>query len=345
MSFEIVETHELMGVIQTLRPPTSYWLDLCFPREHLSESEYIDFDLVDTARRLAPFVAPNVQGQPMVQRGEAIRKFKPAYIKPKDPVDPARLLQRRAGEPLGGTMSPKQREDAIIGDILREHNEGIRRRWEWMAARAVLDGSVIVQGDNYPRVQVGFGRNAANTKALVAGTRWSEATATPLKDLEDWSTEMHQRSGFVPTRITMGLNAWRAFYKHAEVKEMLETRRGSTNQIETGPGDGTPFQFRGTLNSSGLEIWTYNDVYEDNAKALVPFMNQDDVVLTSPAISGVRAFGAIMDRKANWAATPIFPKMWEQEDPSGLFLMTQSAPLMIPTRPDCSMKVTVLGAA
>jgi len=344
MAFEIVETHDLMGVIQTLRPPTSYWLDLCFPTEHTSDSEYIDFDLVDTARRLAPFVAPNVQGQPMAQRGEAIRKFKPAYIKPKDPVDPARLLRRRAGEPLGGNLSPKQREDAIIGDILREQSDGIRRRWEWMAARAVLDGSVIVQGDNYPRVQVGFGRNAANTKALTGTARWDQAGAKPLDDLENWSTEMHQRTGFVPTRATMGLNAWRAFYNNAQVKEMLDTRRGSANSLETGPSDGAPFQYRGTLNSSGLEIWTYNDVYEDNAKALQPFMNQDDIVLTSPAIAGVRAFGAIMDRKAAWASTPMFPKMWEQEDPSGLFIMTQSAPLMIPTRPDCSLKVTVLGA-
>jgi Phage major capsid protein E len=344
MAFEIVETHELIEVIETFHQPSSYWLDLCFPREHRSESEYIDFDLVDTGRRLAPFVAPNVQGQPMVQRGEAIRKFKPAYIKPKDPVDPARLLQRRAGEKLGGSMSPKQREDAIVADILLEHTNGIRRRWEWMAARAVIDGSVIVQGDNYPRVQVGFGRNAANTKTLTAGARWNQSTATPLLDLENWSTEMHQRVGYVPTRITMGLNAWRTFYMHAEVKAMLETRRGSTNAIETGPADGSPFQYRGTLNSSGLEIWTYNDIYEDNNGALVPFMSADDVVLTSPAVSGVRAFGAIMDRKASWAPLPIFPKMWEQEDPSGLFLMTQSAPLMIPMRPDATMKITVLGA-
>ena len=344
MAFEIVETHELLGVIDTFHQPSSYWLDLCFPRQHTSDSEYIDFDLTDWGRRLAPFVAPNVQGQPMVQRGAAIRKFKPAYIKPKDPVDPARLLQRRAGEPLGGRMTPKQREDAIVADILREHDRGIRRRWEWMAARAVIDGSVIVQGDNYPRVQVGFGRNAANTKTLTAGARWSETTAKPLDDLENWGTEMHQRAGYVPTRVTMGLNAWRAFIAHEDVKDILNTRRGSRNELETGPAAGEPFQYRGTLSSSGLEIWTYNDIYEDNNGTLVPFMDPNDIVLTSPAVDGVRAFGAIMDRKAAWAPLPMFPKMWEQEDPSGLFLMTQSAPLMIPTRPDASMKITVLGA-
>ena len=345
MAFEIVETHDLIGVVNTFHPVPDYWLSLCFPREHFSDSEFIDFDLVDKGRRLAPFVAPNVQGQPMVQRGQSIRKFKPAYIKPKDPVDPARLLQRMAGERLGGEMSPKQREDAIIADILKDHRDGIWRRKEWMAARAIIDGSVIIQGENYPRVQVGFGRNASHTKNLTGTSRWSQSTSTPLDDIDNWMTEVHQRTGSIVTRITMGLAAWRSFYRHADVKLMLETRRGSVNALETGPGNGQAAQYRGTLTSNGLEVWTYNDIYEDNNGATVQFMSTDDVVLTSPAVQGVRAYGAIMDRKANWMATPIFPKMWEQEDPSGLFLMTQSAPLMIPMRPDATLKATVNNAA
>jgi hypothetical protein len=341
MAFEIVETHDLLDVLDTLHEPTNYWLNLAFPEEHRSTSRYIDFDIIDEDRILAPFVAPNVQGQPMVQRGEMIRKFAPAYIKPKDAVDPDRLILRRAGEKLGGSSTPQQREDAIIADILRTQNNGIRRRWEWMAARAVIDGAVIIEGENYPRSQVGFGRNAANTKTLLTGARWSETTATPLDDIENWSIEMFERSGATPTRITMGLAAWRAFISHQSVRDMLETRRGSQNSMETGPGGGEPFQRRGTLSSNGLEVWTYNDYYVDNNGAIVRFMSTNDVVLTSPAIRGVRAFGAIRDRKAGWAPLPIFSKMWEQDDPSGLFLMSQSAPLMIPRRPDASMRITV----
>lgn len=342
MAFEIIETHELVQVIETLFNPSTYWLDLCFPTEHLSDSEYIDFDLVDGSRRLAPFVAPTVQGQPMVQKGQAIRKFKPAYIKPKDPVDPARLLRRRAGEPLGGNLSPKQREDAIVADILDTHKTGIVRRWEWMAAGAIIDGAITVVGENYPSVSLSFGRDAGHTITLAGAALWSASTSTPLLDLENWATKVHQKSGQVVTRVTMGLNAWRAFYMHAEVKEMLDTRRGSTNALETGPADGQPAQYRGRLNSNGMEIWTYNDIYEDNAGAAVSMMNQDSVVLTSSGVQGMRAYGAIMDRKAGWKALPMFPKMWEQDDPSGLYLMTQSAPLMIPLRPNATLKAKVL---
>lgn len=341
MAIEIVETHDLLDVIDTLHPPTDYWLSLCFPEEHRSTSRYIDFEAIDEDRILAPFVAPNVQGQPMAQHGHNIRKFAPAYVKPKDAVDPDRLILRRAGEKLGGSSTPQQREDAIVADILRVQNNGIRRRWEWMAARAIIDGSVIVEGDNYPRSVVGFGRAAGNTKTLTLGARWTETTATPLDDLENWATEMQEADGGVPTRVTMGLAAWRAFSSHASVREMLDTRRGSSNALELGPTDGSPFTYRGRLNSNGLEIWTYNDYYVDNNRAIVRFMSTNDIVLTSPAVRGVRAFGAIRDRKAGWAPLPIFSKMWEQDDPSGLFIMSQSAPLMIPRRPNATMRVTV----
>lgn len=341
MAIEITETHELIRVIERMPPMSSYWLDLCFPDVHLSNTEFIDFDIVDKARRLAPFVAPTVQGQPMVSRGHSTRKFKPAYIKPKDSVDPARLFKRRAGEFFSGAQStPQAREDAIIADILADHREGIYRRWEWMAARAVIDGSITIEGENYPRVVLSFGRDAANTKVLSGAALWTASTGTPLDDIEAWGIEMLERAGYPIARITFGPMAWRAFANNPQVQSMLETRRGSLNAVETGPQQG-PFQHRGSLTSANIELYVYNDTYEDNQGNSVPMMSTNDIVLTAATVDGVRAFGAIMDKKANWEARPLFPKMWEQEDPSGLFLMTQSAPLMIPARPDASMKVTV----
>lgn len=343
MAFDILETHELIKTISLFPPLSSYWLDLCFPNVHLSNTEFIDFDIVDKGRRLAPFVAPTVQGQPMVSRGYSTRKFKPAYIKPKDPVDPARLFKRRAGELFGGSQStPQQREAAIIGDILNDHREGIERRWEWMAAKAIGDGAVTIEGENYPLVQLSFGRDSGLTKTLSGTAKWTDALGVPLDNIDAWNLEMLTKSGYPISRITFGPAAWAAFANNVQVKAMLETRRGSANFIETGPVVPGFAQSRGTLGSANIELVVYNDSYEDNQGNLVPMMSTNDVILTNgQGVDGVRAFGAIMDKKANWEAVPIFPKMWEQEDPSGLFLMTQSAPLMIPSRPNASSKVTV----
>lgn len=341
MSIEIIETHELLGVIERIPSSLStYWLDLCFPGMHLSQSEFIDFDIVDNHRRLAPFVAPTVQGQPMVQQGYATRKLKPAYIKPKDTYNPTRNFQRRAGEGLGGTLTPQQRRDAIIADILQQHRDGITRRWEWMACRAIADGAVTIAGENYPSVSVSFGRNAANTKTLA--TKWTDtANSNPLDDIENWNQEMFDRCGYGIDRITFTPKAWKAFVNHPKTQNMLETRRGSENAIETGPGKPAPFQYRGQLKSAAIDLYVYNDKYEDNAGTSQSFLTDGDIVLTSNAVDGVRAYGAIMDEDANFNSLAMFPKMFKVSDPAGVFVMTQSSPLMIPKRPDASMKVNV----
>lgn len=346
MAIGIYDTAELAKVIRTVHAPTSYWLDLLFPTTYTFDSAEVDFDYVDKNRRLAPFVAPTAQGVPLKQQGFMTRKWKPAYIKPKDMVDPARNFKRRPGEALTGSMSPQQREDMIVADIVETHRFAIERTWEWMACEAAVNGAITVSSPDYPTASLSFGRDASLSKNLTAGDRWSETTSKPLVDIENWMQTMHRLSGYTPTRITMGVNAWNAFKNHASVKDMLDTRRGSKNALETGPGAGLPWQYRGSIDSAGgLEVWTYNDIYEDANGNSVNYLDQDTVVLTSPAVEGVRAFGAIMDRKAGYVATPIFGKMWEQDDPSGLYLMHQSAPLMIPTRPNASMKAKVLNAA
>lgn len=342
MAFDILETHELAGVLRNFPPMSSYWLDLCFPTAHYSTSEYIDFDVIDKARRLAPFVMPTVQGQPMLARREAIKRFKPAYLKPKDPLDPARNFRRMAGEAYGGDMTPAQRNDAIIADTLMEQRDGIMRRLEWMAAKAIIDGQVTVTGENYPTQVVGFGRHANNTKTLTLGARWSQSsTATPLTDLKNWSNEMLRRAGRRPRRFTMSPSVSEAFFATDQVAKALETRRGSLTRLESFNVSGDYVVVHGALEG-GLELVTYNDIYEDNDGIEQPFLEDGAAVLTGE-VEGVRAFGAIMDAKAGWTPEMIFSKMWQQEDPSAIFLMSQSAPLMIPLRPDASMKINPNG--
>lgn len=341
MAFDILETHELAGVIRTFPPMSSYWLDLCFPNVHFSNTEYIDFDIVDKARRLAPFVAPNVQGQPMLARLETIRKFKPAYLKPKEALDPQRNLRRRAGESIGGSLTPAERNDAIVAETLLDQREGIYRRWEWMACEAIKNGQVTVYGENYPSQTVGFGRRAANTKVLTGAALWSNpTTATPLTDIKAWATEMLRVSGRKLTRVTLTPSAAEAFFATDQVSKALETRRGSLTRLESFNVAGDYVTVHGSLEG-GIELVTYNDIYEDNDGIEQPFV-EDGVVILTGEVEGVRAFGAIMDDEADWQPLSLFPKMWAQKDPSGIFVMTQSAPLMIPARPNASMKVTVL---
>jgi hypothetical protein len=350
MSLGTYDTQVLQGLIQTLFTPSTYWLDSFFGSTQTFEQEYIDFDILVGARRMAPFVSPLVQGKPLQAVGYKTSRFKPAYIKPKDIIDPNRIIKRRAGEPLNGSMSLQARKDAVVADILTEHQAQITRRLEWMACQAVVTGQVTVSGADYPTQVVNFGRKASHTVVNTGTALWTDTVnSNPLTVLENWMIQFQLDTGFVVDRLTMGLNAWKAYRVHPKVTAQLNTlQRGTTDSINPGVLAAGVAQLVGYVGLSQIPIYVYNDIYEDAtstpaAPVYVPFLPVNQVVLTSShGIQGVRAFGAILDAAAGYQPAESFAKNWIEDDPSVEFIMTQSAPLMIPTRPDCSWVGTVV---
>lgn len=340
MSLTTYGTRELMGVVETLQPINTYWLDLCFPQTMTFETEEIFFDYVDRGKRMAPFVSPLVGGKPMVQEGYSTKSFKPAYVKPKDIVDPFRAIKRRAGEMFNGELSLQQRFDAAVADVLNTHLNGHTLRQEWMAAQAVIDGSVTVSGESYPTQVVDFGRAAGHTVTLGAGARWNDSVS-PLANLQTWTLLMLRAGAPGPYRVTMGADALSAFLAKQEVKDQLNTQvRGTSAVLNTVPTVYDGAYYVGMIGQ--WEIWGYNDRYQDDAGNWVDILNSKAVVITSSgAVAGVRCFGAIRDVEA-MRAVQLFPKMWMEKDPSAMVMMTQSAPLMVPTRPNATFKATVL---
>lgn len=342
MAIQLYDTHTLMGVVRTLHDPVTFWLDLCFPTVQTFDTEYIDFDVIDRQRRMAPFVVPTAQGVPMYQQGYTTRQFKPAYSKMKDVVDPRRVIKRQAGEMIGGSLSNEQRRMAIITDILQHHRNYLVRRMEWMAANAVIGGQVTIAGENYPSSVVQFGRDAGQTVVLGSGSRWGDAGVNILSLIDDWGTQTQQLSSYAPTLLIMGTNAWKVFISDTNVQRVLDTRRGSQSRLETGPGSFLPAQYKGTLGAS-LEAWTYNDIYTDNSGANQPIMDPSSIVLLNPAgVEGVRTYGAILDANAGYIPTEIYARNWIDDDPAVEMVMTQSSPLPIVTRPNAVFTAKVV---
>jgi hypothetical protein len=348
MPFDLYSTATLLGVVRVQPVESSYWLDNFFGRQINFDTEEIMFDRVTSQRRLAPFVSPVVQGRVMRTRGYETRTFRPAYTKPKHVVDPNRVFSRLAGEGITGTLSADARWNAAVAENLREERNAIQRLWNWMGAMAIIHGEVTIAGEDYPTQVVNFGRDAGLTQILTLTARWGEADADPLGDIKDLRTLAFQKSGSPITRLTMGLDAFDRFFANEDVKKLLEGKdvaRVSDSTLSALGSPGQPFEYRGVLqgaNGQGrLEIYTYNEQYEDETGATQPFMDSNDVVGTGPGLQGTRCFGAIRDKRAGLQALPIFPKMWDQEDPSVTYTMTQSAPLMVPGNPNNSFRLKV----
>lgn len=336
-------TNQLIGVVQGFPPPPSALLDRYFGQQSVSDAEEIHFDLIPGKRRVAPFVSPLVEGKVVANRGFVTRTFKPAYIKDKRRFLPTDAVKRGIGEQIGGSLSPQQRRDANLAFQLQDMLEMISRRQEIMASEALRTGKVTVVGDNYPTQVVDFQRTAALTLTALAGTaRWGQAAEAPLDDLQTMSDLVLKTSGTTPLDVIMGINAWKNFRKNATVVARLDNRNMQGNALATSNQFQEGLSFKGTID--GYNVFVYGGWYIDPTDDVteLEIWPNDQVVVTSGGVEGVRAYGAILDGRAGLKAMPYFPKMWEQEDPAVEWLMLQSAPLMVPTRPDASAMLDVL---
>lgn len=355
---DLYDTATLIGVLNRQTPDPLFFLQF-FPREITFTTEKIMFDEIDNNDRvLAPFVAPHVEGRVMARLGYDTKSFKPAYVKPKHDVDVMQQFSRRAGESLvTGDLTPQQRYDATIAENFRREREMIDRRINWMAAQAMIEGAVVVEGEDYPKVTVDFGRDPLLSEVLAGTARWGEAAATPLADLREKMVLSRKLSGGRITDIIMGEGAYERFYADATVKELLNTnfRIGGTSadatilgQADTDTSAELKAVLRGGESAATVRIWTYAGYFHqrDPGTGVITeghYIDENAVVGVGNRMDGVQAFGAIKDPNAKLRAMRMFPRLIDKknDDPAKEYTLTQSAPLAIPAQPDNSFKLQV----
>lgn len=342
----VYNTEELLGVYRDLEPMQEFWLSF-FPSLYTSESERIEWSKITDYRHLAPLVLPTMQGRPTFKAEENLYSVKPGYLKPKDAVQAAAMLTRRAGLGEIGQaqpLSPQARYNATVTAILQKHRSDIERRWEWMAAQAILYGTITLEDDGYPAATVDFRRAAGHTVTLTGANQWGQSGVSIVDLIDTWNDTMADaKFGGPATDVIMGTQAWAAFKADTEVQKLLESdiRNTSGTSLDLGVGNGDKVQFKGNL-SRNLRVWVYSDYYEMPDGTVTPYMDPRDVLMIGQSVRGVKAFGAILDTRANFQPLPIFPKMWEENDPSATMLMTQSAPLMVPVNPNNTFRARVV---
>ncbi|MGF6692660.1 major capsid protein [Metapseudomonas resinovorans] len=323
------DTTTLLGVKEILPRFTPLFIQMFFPSVVTFGTEEVAFDKIKKDRRLAPFVAPMVAGRARKEQGGFLTTLKPAYVKPTDVVKPTRLIKRRPGEPLNTELSAEDRHDAVIADILDEQEQSIVAREEWMAVQGVLFGKVVIEGDDYPTQEVDYGRSSANQVVLAGAAKWDTVdpdTYDPTDDIEDWAAAANGS----PSIIIMDKLAWRLFSRMKAVKEKLESRRGSTSQLELAAQTERDVQRKGFYGE--YEILVYNGAYTDADGNKVNYMPANTVLLAPTTTDNVMAYGGIQDAKANAngiAEATRYPSNWFTDNPSVEWLQTQAAPLPV----------------
>lgn len=340
-------TEYLSGVVAALPPDTSQWLlNRYFTQEFTSGAEAIDFDVATTRRRITPFVSPLMAGKLVLRRGYTTNTFKPAYAKDLRQITPQEGFKRRIGEPFGGFLSPSDRIEQTITTELEDQDAMLNRRFEVMAAQALFTGTETITGDQFDTVVVSFGRPSGQTVVLSGGSRWGQSGIDPLANLRTWANTGYQNAGAYMRDVVMTQDAFDIFVASTVVQARLQAFRPINITV---PPPDSPDEIGGVYQFTidKFDIYTYTgDYLDDQTNATTPILPAGSVLMAAPTfVQGVRMFGAIRDLDAGpngLAALPKFTKSWKIPDPSQQMLLMQSAPLMVPYRPQATFGATVL---
>ncbi|KZK95054.1 MULTISPECIES: major capsid protein [unclassified Pseudovibrio] len=341
---DIYTLSDLMTVIETIFTPKRHFIDKFFKLEHLSDKEEIHFDSVFRDQvSLAPFVMPLNAGKPQERAGYTAKSFKPAYVKPLNMIKPTDAVTRMAGEKFSGELTAMDRFERAVALALYEQKMQVEARWEWLGRFALKEGKVLIVGDDYPARLVDFGRAPEMVDLITDDDqKWSNADYELFSLLEEGSAEVAKKTGSRATEVYLAPDVWRHFKVNKSVKAEMDLTKRNDSTLTASPSatdPENPVEFKGTTGN--FNIYVDHSTYRDVDGTEKPYLEPGEVMLVAPVgesgtsgVYGVRAFGTIMDKKAGLQAMPMFPKVWEQDNPSIDQAMTQSAPLMIPGRPN-----------
>lgn len=344
MAFSLYDTTDLIATIRSLRVPGTFFWTLFFGGAPITfDTPDVKMDRVFDDLRVAAWQSPYSPGKPRDDIGFQVESFVPGYLKPTDRVDAGKLSSRLPGEPIGGNLTMGERRDLLMTNYLQSQKQSLVRRNEIMASSILRTGAVIIIGDDYPSTTIDFARDASLTATLLDTARWGEDGVSPIDDVENWCDDVAETCGAAPTLVSFDKLSWQLYRADPKFEKVIDVQLGQTSAVQLGlqpSAPGSPV-FKG--RNGEVELYVYNDTYkdplDDEIKALVPDYT---VIVGAPvAFEGTPTYGAILDPRSGYAATEMWSKNWIDDQTSGEFVQTQSAPLPIPKRPNATKCVTV----
>lgn len=351
--YELWETRTSLGAMRAVNPET-WQFGQFFTRQVTTEDEWIDFEKLPVpSRRLATFVKPMGRGTSVYNDSSRSLRFKPANIVVEEHIDPLRLLSTAPGidamlEPVN--ISPAQRRNLLRVAMTEQALAAIERRWEWMRARAIIDGNITIRYEDGQAVTVDFGRSAGHTETLTSGNRFGDSGVSFLGKVQSViDTMVDAEYGGVPVKIIMGGSVWAVIKNDTALLKAMEFEAQRTDiNIERGLLANVAKVFQvGTISVGGssgqrIELWVNNETFVDNTGTAQRYLGAKDMVFCSSpeAIMGMQVFGRIVDMDADFRALPIFPKNFMKGDRVKTEHMSwESAPLMVPINPDATYAI------
>lgn len=293
-------TLTLLAAIQQMPPLTSFLRDRYFPTNDATDlfsTEEVLVEYRDGNKKLAPFVSPRKNGITMLRDGYNVEKYAPANIAPKRPLYVDDLKKKGFGEALFSTMTPEQRQMALILLDITEMDQMTTRREEVMAAETMLTNGCVMKhyadkGDEYEEKTISFYNETANPAQYTPSVSWDSSDADIVEDLYQMILMLTSK-GNAATEVILGSTAANEFINNDSIQKLLDIRNYSIGSVAplmlpTGAAQLAHVNIKG----HPLDILTYEQTYEDESGEDTPYIAAKQIVMSAPG-AGRAAYGAV----------------------------------------------------
>lgn len=356
MALDFFQTHKLLMSVEQLTPPVNFLRDRYFPTNDDTDIFATDDVLVeyrDGNKKIAPFVAPRKGGITILRDGYTMKRYTPPFIAPRRILTTDELKKRGFGEALFPTLTPEQRQNAIILKDAKEMGEMIARREEVTAAETMIKNGCIMKhyADDMETVveekEIRFYEGENNPAVYAPTVKWGNSGAKIMQDMQAMIFMLTSR-GLPATEMIVAPDVADIIINDPTIQNLMDIRNFDIGSVAP-KLEGTPgAAVIAVLNIYGryISVISYDETYEADDGSLTPFIPSGTVIMTSPNV-GRTLYGAVTQLEQNdlqfhtYAAKRV-PKYVADASSNTRTLTLTSCPLLIPNNknPWVTAKVT-----
>lgn len=340
-TIDLYETRDMLAVLEQTHEPGDFLLTRFVnssPEFHPTNK--IDIDIIRNGKKMAPFVSPLREGVIIESEGFSTRTHTIPYIKMKMRTTAQEFLKRNPGQTMYGGMTAKSHADKKAGKDIKNLDEMIFRREEWMAAQNIQTGQIVIKGEGIDYV-IDVGMRPSHLPVLGAGFRWNESTADIQDDFNTLANLCYDDSGLNADIALCGRTAAKEMLRNESFIGALDRRRIDRGEISV---KRLPkgVRYYGFDRESGLDIYGYTEQYwDETGQQFVDLIDPKKIVVGSTSARFTRHYGAIQNVETDHMG-PRWPDNWVTKDPSVHWISLESAPIVVLHQPDAYACMTVL---
>ncbi len=334
---DYTSTPQMLEALKLEFRPNTFLKDRYFPDKEVFTTEEVLVEYKKGNRKMAPFVAPEIDGKLMDREGYSATTYKPALIKPKRALTIDDLSKKGFGEAFYQQLTKEERASKIAIEDLKEMRDAISRRKEWMAAEVLQNNSITMKhySDDNTKCKIkkiSFYEGTDNPTKWTITTPWNSSNAKILEDVRSMVLDLN-RNGHSGVELLMGSNVSSVLLENEKILRLLDNRRADFGKFEPQEIFDEVTLFA-DLNCNGkrVKFIEYSASYEDEDGTMKPFIDPDSIIVIAPDL-GMTRYGAIT--QIDYGQTE-FKTYAEKEVP--LFAIKdqtrsqilQSAPLLMP---------------